>query len=215
MRIGIDAENIPHVRQGLHNVPNSIRKPVLKLLAQKVISNSKARVAQQVDVEGSPFPLHQRRRKRKMLARLVKHLAIVKSSEFEVIVGFKNPVHGEIAAKQQEGFTETVTRQSMSVRQADPNAKATRRQARALQELQFKVRMGEGKPRTTPTIKWIVENMKMGQAGAIIRELRGSSAEQWTTTLPKRSFLGVSPAEMDELMNLAIQEARNAMDAVR
>lgn len=87
---------------------------------------------------------------------------------------------------------------------------ATRQQAIALIMANYKVHItGRGKDRViakgkgaekTPSIKWITENLTLGEAGLILRKLRKDGGrEQWRTTLPARPFLGITPEDLESI----------------
>lgn len=87
---------------------------------------------------------------------------------------------------------------------------ATRQQAIALIMANYKVHIkGRGKDRViskgrgaekTPSIKWITENLTLGEARFILRKLRKDGGrEQWKTTLPARPFLGITPDNLESI----------------
>lgn len=189
-----------------------LRKRILNKAARKTISHAKKRVTRQTDVDGTPFPKHARGRKRKMLARLVKRLAVLSVNEEGALVGFKNAVEGQIAAKQQFGFSQQMNsaklKKESPINIFDP---ATRRQAKALIDAGYKIRRPRGGTKT-PSIKYIVDNMNMGRAGVILRALRGAK-QSWETKLPPRSFLGVNEADLAELNELIRAEMEKALSS--
>lgn len=116
---------------------------------------------------------------------------------------------GRVAAKHQHGHTEewdaskAEKRNRSGKSQDDP---ATRRQAKRLRELGYRIRRGRGWKR--PTLKYITENMTIGHAGAVIRALKGSSKDKWQVHLPARSFLGVTDTDEDVLLDTLEQLIR-------
>ena len=189
------------------------RRRIMRTIAQQVQQNSKSRTRAQSDLDGLQFAAHKRGRKRKMLARLGNRLKIVSATDQAAIVGFASPVESMIAAKQQLGNTETFNKsQFKDKRPLNTKDPATRRQAKALIEVGYKIRRANGRGYKTPSIKWVAENLNIGKAGIILRVLRGTK-NTWTTTLPQRSFLGVTDSELDEITDLAIKEITAAIDA--
>lgn len=192
------------------------RKKILRKVGRQVLKNARQRTRNQVDLNGNPFKDHARGRKRKMLTRLTraKNMNIVALSSEKLIVGFKNRFLEILAAKQQYGFTQNFTAAQMRQRNSNVGntTLASRRQAKALIAAGYKVKRESGGYKT-PSITWITQNMKVGRAGAILRALRGGGAvSAWDTTLPKRSFLGITSDEVIELSNLVKIETRQLLE---
>lgn len=207
----------------LLDTPVKARKRALKAVAKKVRQNSIKRTLNQTDLEGQAFGTystktnHGRPRRRKMLTRLARRMKTVSITDDRAIVGWRNSVEGQIGARHQFGYKETFSaehlrRERSENRAAIDRLPATRRQAKRLIDEGYKVRRANGRGYKTPTIKWIVDNMKMGQAGFILRVLRGRK-ELWDVVLPPRSFLGVTDDEKIELIALMIHEFHAALNA--
>jgi phage virion morphogenesis protein len=190
----------------------TVRRRIFMQAARQLIKSSKARVSSQTDLDGQAFAPHAKGRKRKMLARLIRRLAYT-MTDAGAEVGWKNSFEGGIAYKQQFGFKTRFTKSQFKdkkpLNHSDP---ATRQQAKALIEAGYKVR-SKGKSLKTPTLKWITQNLSMGQAGLLLRVLRGAKTE-WTTTLPPRSFLGVTAEDLKTLSALINTELQNAFNGV-
>lgn len=186
-----------------------VRRKVLRKVGREVLKNSRKRTRQQTDIKGRSFKQHAKGRKRKMLTRLAraKNLNIISLSGDHVLVGFKNPVHQQIAAKQQYGHTEHLSAEKMAKRQGDNKNRlkpATRKQGKALIAEGFKKKRASGGYQT-PSIKWITENMNRGRAGLILRALRGGAVSEWDTVLPKRAFFGISDNEKPDIIKQALE----------
>lgn len=182
----------------------------LTKLCRKVISNSKRRVRNQTDLDGSPYEKRWKKRKdrRKMLAGLAQRLKVLRNDGANGVIGLAG-ASARIAARQQYGQVQTFSALQEASQialdsRADVNGPATRKQGKQLRDLGFKVK---GKK---PPISWVVANLKVKQAAAIIKYLRleqGITAQtNWTTVLPARSFLGATLAEVDELINILIND---------
>jgi hypothetical protein len=190
----------------------TVRRRIFMQAARQLIKSSKARVSSQTDLDGKPFAPRVRVRKRKMLAKLMRYISqTITESGGEV--GWKRKESGEIAYKQQYGFVEKFNKSQFKNRKPlNRTEPATRQQAKALLEAGYKVR-SKGKALKTPTLKWITQNLSMGQAGLVLRLLRGAKTE-WTTTLPPRSFLGVTAEDLKTLSALINTELQNAFNGV-
>ena len=134
-------------------------------------------------------------------------LKVIEANDDAVTVGWKNGLLAYIGHKQQFGSTEP-TKSIKRKKQADPNAPATRQMAKSLIAEGYKTRR-RSKAYVTPTIKWITENLKMGQAGLILRAIRHTQSTG-VTKLPARSILGVTPEDLNvigEILNREIDAA--------
>ena len=211
INITISAEDIDAlqgVRRNILNMPAKVKKGVLGKMAKRVIAMSQAHTRLQYDLSGVAYASHARHRRRKMLVRLARRLKVVSATEDAAVISFNNAVEAEIGYKQQFGATEMVTkRQFQGLVNASSGDPATRRQAKKLLEAGYKMKTA-GQAARTPTMKWITENLTIGRAGLILRTLRNSSLiDSWMTTLPARSFLGVTEAEKTELGRMVLEEA--------
>lgn len=185
-------------------MPKQMRRRLLSKTARKVISDSKKRVRNQVDLNGMPFEARAKKRRggRKMLAKLSRQLTVLNNTGEAVVVGFKSAPAGFIGGKQQHGFTQQMSARALSKQEkaASKESPATRKQAIALREAGFEIKKANGKGKKKPTLKWFSENFTVGQAGAILRDMREKAGETikttWTTVLPARSFLGASASEV-------------------
>lgn len=188
-------------------MPKPLRRRLLNRTAKFVIRDSRKRVRSQVDLKGMPFAERARKRKgnRKMMAKLAKQLRVTGLSTTDATVGFYRRSSGRIAAKQQYGAIEHISAAQLQAKDKDKgghDGPATRRQAIALRDAGFKIKGGNGKRLKSPSLKWVQQNMKVGQAGAALRWLRDKANEtvrtSWTTVLPARSFLGATASEMTQ-----------------
>ncbi len=212
---------LPFKRQmELLAMPKATRRRLLYRVAKKVIRDSKKRVRLQRDLKGRPYEARAKKRKggRKMLARMAKQLKVINNNSVEAVVGFSSPVLGKIASKQQHGATELMSADKLAKRygDADRKAPATRKQAVALREAGFEIKKAKGKGKKKPTLKWITENMKAGQAGAALRYLRlhagDTISKSWTTVLPARSFLGATPKEVVQYIDLIFKQIKQELN---
>jgi hypothetical protein len=185
----------------------ALRKRILKKVASRLIRSAKQRTVTQTDLEGARFAPHARKRKRKMLTRLANRLKVKVLTDSLAEVGWRNSVEGGIAAKQQFGYSQAVNKRNIKDRKpVNSTEPATRRQAVALISAGYKVKRNAGRiGYQRPSMRWITENLNVGQASVILRMLRGVK-DSWKTELPPRSFLGVNELDMKALANAAIEE---------
>ncbi|MEE7625444.1 phage virion morphogenesis protein [Methylobacter sp. Wu8] len=194
------------------------RRRLVSRVTKKVIKDSNKRVRNQVDLQGNRYQDRHRKRthdRRKMLSRLVKELKVIQADSNSATAGFNSPVAGRIAADQQYGKRTTVSAASFGGRSAESyNKPATQKQARALIEAGFKLRIN-GKGRKSPSMKYIKEHYTQGQAGTALKRLRAwagvATKTSWSTVLPARSFLGATAAEIQQYIEQIYDDMEQEM----
>ena len=182
----------------------SKRRTINRALSRKVASFSKGRIRQQRGLDGRAWKGRAKGRAKghgKMLRGISKRMQVQANSAGGKI----RFAGGKVAYKQQHGSTEEFDAAKAKARYGGVSdtdkAMATRSQARKLKKLGYRRR--RGKRYSRPTQSWIMNNMSMGQAGAIIRALAGGvKKDNWTVVLPARSFLGVTDADDAVLLDV-------------
>jgi hypothetical protein len=201
-------------------MPINLRRRLLYRTAKAVIRDSKHRVKKQIDLNGQPYEKRARKRKsnRKMLSRLVKSLKVTSNNHQVAELGFYSQKTATIASEQQRGATKTVRASDLSSNQSSRHAPATRRQAKALRDAGYTIKGANGKRKKAPSLKWITANMKTGQAGSALRYLKGKAEgdapKSWVTTLPARSFLGATGAEITQHIDKIFLEMKRELNHV-
>lgn len=216
--ITVDVRGALSVQKQLEvlKMPTKVRRRLLSRTAKEVIRDSKKRVRNQEDLNGNPFEARKRKRRRKMLSGLAKRQRVVKNSGSEAKIGFNKSNDARIAAKQQFGDEQIISASSLPKGNGSKDAGATRRQAKALIEAGYKIPRKGGKGTKKPSQKWIMENLSVGKAGAILRWLRDqdeTAKTSWKVKLPARSFLGASNEDVtryvEKIMTQMKQEIAN------
>ena len=210
----------------------ALRRRVINKTARAVIKATKARTRSQTDITGKAFGpystnTHHRRPRpasgkrksnNKMLVRLFAKLAVTELTADGATIGWRNSFEGSLAGKHHYGYTQTVRKTSLAKeKNTNPegrDAPATRQQAKALLEAGFKMRV-KGKAYKTPSIKAITQSLKIGQAGLILRILRGGSKDSWQTNIPARPTLGVSQQDIDAVAAIYQAEFEKALAGVQ
>lgn len=218
--INIELDGMDELRRRLSAIDSpQTRNRIIKKIASEVRKNSKKRATAQTDLNETTFAQHARGRKRKMLNRLAQRMVVKDVSDDGATVGWRNSFEGGLADQHHFGTQRTFTKDSFgenSTENVEDNVEdddpCTRRQAKALIAAGFKRRRA-GRPGVTPTIKWLMENMTVDQAAAILRALRGGPKQSWLITLPARQFLGVSETERAEITTLALGIIQTALGA--
>jgi len=201
-------------------MPPAKRKQFHRQVTRLVIREARANIKAQRTVTGTPFTPRANRFRKKALLKNV-----AKGRKLEAYVGpntgkvtWPNSLSGKIARAQQEGHTEQVTAAGMKKIRGVPDYDdpATKEQARALLQEGFKrpvgkfksgAKKGQSKGRRV-SMKWIVENMTLGQAGLVLRILRDKTKTEksWPVTVPARPFFGLRKADVTELSDRLIKD---------
>lgn len=185
-----------------------------RMMGMDVRKYSRDRIRKQIDLSGSPFKARKdTANKRKMLIGIGKSMAVMSraSSGGGVVVGWKNKFEGDIARRQQHGDTEKMTAAVAKQRYGQPDYKGpcSKKQVKALVELGYRQPVpGKAGKWTTKRVprKWIEQNLTLGQAGLILRTMRGEIAKSsWEITLPPRVFLGVTDQETAQITEKVAQ----------
>lgn len=207
LRLQIDG--IRHAGRTLDvmRLPPQKRRTLLRTLGRAVRRDSKNRVQTQRTLSGAPMQARSPKSKGKglMLKGLGRRMLVITDSADQVRVGWRG---GKVAFKHQFGVNEHFTADKLRQRSGEHNQSgddpATRRQARRLLSLGYKIRRGR-RGWKRPTIAWIQANMTIDHAGKIIRILSNAEpTSEWDVKLPDRPFLGVTPTENAELLNTII-----------
>ena len=197
-------------------MPKNLRRRLLNKVAKKVIKDSRKRTRDQVDLQGRPYAKHSKGRRRKMLTRLARQLSVTQLSGQKAEIGFSNPVVGKIASKQQHGDIEQMDASSFNKTETGDshyNKPATRKQAKALREVDYKIKKANGKGWKKPSLKWVTQNLTVGRAGLILKLMRIKAGEtikkSWVTQLPARSFLGATASEVTQHVETIFKQITN------
>jgi hypothetical protein len=125
---------------------------------------------------------------------------------------------GFIAAEHQHGRTRRYT--AAQARKANPipyHDPCTAEQAKRLGRLGFKIRQAAKTKRSKgrwvrPAAAWIRENITYGQAGLLIRELKGErpGPNSWDIKMPKRDLIGADQNAIKKLIYLVLDQILNS-----
>lgn len=206
----------------LMQLPPKLRRRLLTRVSKRVRAMSARRVRAQKTLAGAPFEPRRTpsKRRRRMLAGLIKnkYLDVLQATPDEARLGWKSGLMGFIAAEHQHGRARRYT--AAMARKANPisyDADCTEEQAKRLRRLGFKVRQPRENKRgrtrwVRPSVAWILANVKYGQAGLLIRELKGEQPgpNSWEIKMPQRDFLGADQNDIAQLIQLVLHQILNA-----
>lgn len=199
----------------LLSLPPQKRRRLMNNVSKRVRSLSRQRVRDQQNLDGTPFAPRKDttgKGKKKMEAGLGKLLDVVRLTDTEAELGWKNRLTRWVAGQQHNGATERVTAQQMrKLTQVPEGTAATEKQAKRLRQLGYQVRLPGKKKPTRPSVAWIQQHMEYPKAGLLIRVLdserkASTGAQSWDIKLPSRQFLGASEAETKALVNLVLRQ---------
>jgi len=150
------------------------RRRIMRGAARKVRRNSKARIRNQKDLAGKNWQQRSNGKKQRMLRKLGKHMQ-ARSTPDNAQVTFGGSVAGKIARAHQEGADLEMTASEAARKYGTPDYKgdATQGQAIALRQEGYKIRRSKGKGWKKASVKWIKDNLNRGQAGKILRIMKG------------------------------------------
>lgn len=191
------------------------RKRITGQIGRKVRVASRKRLRTQKNMDGTTWQDRSSKSKRKMLRGLSKRM-VVRSNEEQTQVMFNHRRTARIAQQHQFGIDEQFTKRKAArlYGQRSGDDPATRRQAKRLRELNYRVRRHTGNGWKRATIKWITENLSINKAGVIIRSMsHKQTVSQWTIPVPKRSFLGANQTEINDIIQTVFNQTIHAQRA--
>jgi len=207
-------------------LPPREKKQLFFRLGRGVIKESAARTRAQKTVDGRTMTPRKNGNK-KVLRKIMRSARVIGTSTTGATVGWPRGITGIVAAKQHHGHVEKYSKARIQREKGKPDydAPATYFQAKALIKEGFKLYIGKykggqkaGQVKTRRvSIRWIMENMTIGQAGAIGRTTVAMDKfawQHWEARIPPRPFLGVSrqkiPAMGQQIIQQITTNARNA-----
>jgi phage gpG-like protein len=196
-------------RLALLKLPPAKRRQLLGGIGREIKRQSIRNLKAQRDVEGRAWAPRKRGNDRKLLRRLSRQVAANFTTPDFVVVGFK----GAVAYQQHEGVTQVMNAAKMQ-REGDANnadSPATRKQAKALRDEGYTVKVKGTKKWRKPSLKWITENIQQKQAGLILRVLREQAPKKaWITSVPARSFLGATQQQVNTFVETIYDNTINS-----
>lgn len=216
--------DIRHAAKMSQRIDLMILKPASK---QRIFENagrvylkaSRENIRQQKTIYGNPFE-KKKYGKGKSFKKMGKTLQF-EATPKQVKVTWPNKAIAKLGARHQFGIDEVMTANRMVKIHGQPNYEdpATKKQAKALIKAGFVASTGKryksgtskGKmKKKKPSQKWILENMRLGQAGLIIRSLRSqlNPPKKWDIPVPPRPFLGMNSKDASDVLTQQIQKER-------
>lgn len=174
-------------------LPANKRTRILKTLGRYERTLARKRITSQTTVDGTKFTQRKSSKKGRMLQRLGKTLEPYVKNANRLELKHKAALTGRIAALHQDGGREQMTASRMAKIHGQPNYNepCNRGQAKALVAEGYKVRKANGRGYRRASVREVTETLTHGQAGVILRQLRGNTSKQrWDIPVKPRPFLG-------------------------
>lgn len=206
-------------------MPRSQRRKILRAMANEAKKDATRNARNQRTVSGTSMKPSRERGKKKMFRKLYRanRMQIRTLGDDEALVQHKSGVIGTTAMRHHKGFTERWNAAKARARYGATNysAPCTIAQAKALKREGFHRRVvrqrGKGGAiHKKASLRWIRENMTLGQAGMILRMMRTKKREgkqSWDTTIPARPVLGATPETARAYMTELAETVLRKMDA--
>lgn len=195
-------------------LPTREKKELLKEAALVSRKKSRSNAGKQKNPDGTSWKQRKRlsgkKSRKKMQQGLARLMGIQSVNEREAVVGWKVGMTSKIANYHHTGGSYRMSSSKVRAIRGKPDYKApaTKQQAKALRQVGFKARINGRKRR--PTNKWVVENLKQGQAGLILRLLRNAkTVRSWDIKAETRKFVQVDSREVVRLYRKAITPNRS------
>jgi phage virion morphogenesis protein len=183
----------------LLSLDKNTRRRLLNKLGAAIAKTTRKNIRANRDPEGHQWEKRKSGRG-KMLKGFTKKLKhYQRNNNYNLFVGWPS-ARGSVAYQHQHGIAQESglsARKRQAKKQKEPSKDdpATREQAKALRDLGFRLKpQGRQKRGRKPTIKWLTENMTLGEAVKTIQELENKTpARSWNIARPERRLIGISP----------------------
>ncbi len=191
------------------------RKKMLKRIGAQIAKTTRKNIRAQRDPDGRLWP-HRKQGRRKMLKGFTQKLKhFQRDSNKTLLVGWPS-ARGSVAYQHHHGLAQKSglthrkrqAKKNKEPKQTDP---ATKEQAKALRDLDFRMKpQGRQKRGKKPTLAWIKENMTVGEAAKTIQELENKTpARDWEVGRPERRLIGVSTQRLAMMIKRELKRNRS------
>jgi phage virion morphogenesis protein len=215
MPVNIQGQKRIKAMVGLIKANPTKRRNILRKVARKAKTINNKRKRAQQDIDGQPFA-KRKKGSAKMFRKISKYLRHTATSE-QAKLYFTGNV-GKVAYAHHKGIGDNFNVKTDKSKKQKNNDEfsgnglkkpATRAQAKRLVKTgEFRIdkrKSKSGKGRI-PTIKWVVENLTIGQVGAILRSLKLTQKTQWRIERKPRPWLGMNPQDTAQAASIIIDE---------
>lgn len=217
MPISITGKQRVKAMVGLLKASPAKRKNILRKVARKARTINNARRRNQKQIDGQPME-SRKKGSAKMFRRLGRKLRHTATTEEAKLYFLRNAgkvayAHhhgiGDNFDTKKDGDAEKKQKGEREFSAAGLKKPATRAQAKKLVDSgEFRIgkratKSGKGR---IPTMRWVMQNLTVGQAGAIYRSLKKQAKEQWNVPRAKRPWLGMNNQDTEQAANIIVTE---------
>ncbi|MGL1932185.1 MAG: hypothetical protein OCC45_10540 [Desulfotalea sp.] len=196
--------------------PRNRRKLVREIL-KETRKDLRQNIRQQKTVDGSAMKGRSGKNKKRMFRNMGKGMAVKLKNDHSGVLTWKNAGQARTAYRHHHGVDEkfTASRAEKKYGKPDYQAKATKQQAKALNENGYRARVARKRGKGGAVLKkvsqkWIMEHMTIGKAGLILRMLRTGKRkgkQNWKIKTPARPILGATKADADKFLTALAGDA--------
>lgn len=200
-----------HEQLNILSMSPRTRRNITMRMARKVVKEAKTNIRLQKTIHGTSMETRKdRRKKKKMLRGFGRTIKPFRRKGDQVEITWPTSVNAQMANRHQQGLPEKWNAQKARKIYGIPDysGPATRAQAKSLKAagymLRVKKKKGKGCSLRRVSKRWIMDNLSMGQAGAILRIMRTGTKrgkQQWEVKPAARPFLGPKPGTEKEFLN--------------
>lgn len=216
IRLGLKQEDLDAFVRDLCtlNLTGKQKKKILTWTLGAIKRKSQKNIREQHSPDGTAWekrkPVDGEIKNKRLLKKVLRYASILAEERGKGRIYYKNPLTGEIAQKQQDGFTEHFRVFATDKnKNGSGNDRATIRQAQKLRSLGYRKRNGKNRQGKTKyrlyTIKEIRERLTRTWASMEIRRLEnkvnaGNGKTNWEIHVPARPFLDTREKENVDIL---------------
>ncbi|EGR1512119.1 phage virion morphogenesis protein [Vibrio vulnificus] len=191
------------------------RQVVLRRIGGQLAKSTRKNIRAQRDHEGKAWAKRKKGRGKllKGFTKKLKHFQ--RNNNRTLVVGWPT-ARGRVAYEHHHGLAQKSglsdrKKQARKGKEPKPTDQATREQAKALKDLDFRLKpQGRQKKGKKPTLAWIRENMTVGEAAKTIQELENKTpARDWEVGRPERRLIGASPKRLAMMIKRELKRNRS------
>lgn len=191
------------------------RQKMLQRIGAQIAKTTRKNIRAQRDPEGHAWKKRKRGRGKMLKGFTQKLKTFQRDNNQTLFVGWPSS-RGLVAYQHQHGLAQKSglsarKQQSRKQKEPKPTEPATKEQARALRDLDFRFApQGRQKRGKKPTIAWIKENMTVGEAAKTIQELEHKTpVRDWQVDRPERRLIGVSRQRLAMMIKRELKRNRS------
>ncbi|MDO6706148.1 phage virion morphogenesis protein [Photobacterium sp. 1_MG-2023] len=217
IEVKADKQSYLRVKESLEllALDKKARQRILRKVGTQIAKTTRKNIRAQRGPDGQQWKQRQRGRG-KMLRGFTKKLKhFQRNNSFDLFVGWPS-ARGSVAYQHHHGLSQSSgltarKRQAKKQKEPKPDDPATREQAKALRDLDYRFEpQGRQKRGKKPTLKWIMDNMKVGEAAKTIQSLENKvPARSWEIGRPERHLIGVSPKRTAMMIKRELKRNRS------